>query len=136
MAQSGVQNSAAIQRLLKAEKHGQQIVEEARKYRADRVKAAREEAKKETDLYEQDKKKELEQKKAELEKEKAQLSASAQDDVNKQKAVVDEAVTENGDKVVELLLSYVTKISPQAHRNVKTAANDKALKEDAAGAAE
>lgn len=109
--------SSGIQSLLKAEKEAAELINEARKYRTERLKSAKVDAQSEIDEYKKLKEAEL----LKYEQEHAGLNESIEKDADAQ--VESELVTikknyESKQKeVITLLVDAVTKPSPELHVN-------------------
>ncbi|KAI9143768.1 H+-ATPase G subunit-domain-containing protein [Paraphysoderma sedebokerense] len=113
------QNSQGIQTLLEAEKEASKIVQKARQYRVDRLKAARSEAEKEIQALKT-------QKVAEFEKfEKDHLGTSdtsmakANSETETQIQAIREAYNKNKAAVLEKLMNAVVNVKPTVHENAK-----------------
>ncbi|CAJ0633374.1 18394_t:CDS:2 [Entrophospora sp. SA101] len=102
------QNSQGIQKLLEAEKEASMIVEKARQYRVDRLKAARTEAAKEIEALK-------EQKNLEFKAFEAELDAETEIKLES----IQMAFKDNKDSVIDKLLSTITTVQPKVHMNFK-----------------
>ncbi|KAL9713620.1 hypothetical protein Ac2012v2_003231 [Leucoagaricus gongylophorus] len=113
------QQSQSIQTLLEAEKEAAKIVQEARQYRIQKLKAAHTEASKEIDEYK--KVKETEFKAFEVSRigttSNAQASIDRETDVKLQE--ISDSYSKNKDVVTKKLLDRVILVKPEAHRNLK-----------------
>ncbi|KAF8329526.1 H+-ATPase G subunit-domain-containing protein [Cantharellus anzutake] len=111
--------SQGIQTLLEAEKEAANIVQEARKYRVQRLRDARSEAQKEIDEYRQSKEAEF----ASIESGKQSLIDGAQLQADKETeaklAIVKESFAKNREAVVQKLLDRVILVEPKLHRNLR-----------------
>ncbi|KAG6821196.1 hypothetical protein H0H93_004016 [Arthromyces matolae] len=113
------QQSQGIQTLLEAEKEAAKIVQQARQYRVQRLKDARSEASREIDAYKQTKEAEFKA----FESSHAGTTSDAQTAVDKDTEQKLQAITQSydhaKDAVVAKLLSRVTLVKPELHRNLK-----------------
>lgn len=111
--------SSGIQALLKTEKDAAEIVNEARKYRTNRLKSAKADAQAEIDAYKQQKESELSAYEKEHEglNDKINKDADAQveDELKKIKAKYDE----KKDSVIKLLVDATISPKPELHVNAK-----------------
>jgi len=113
------QQSQGIQTLLEAEKEAAKIVQQARQYRAQRLKDARTEATKEIEEYKRAKEEEFKA----FQASHAGTTSTAQSAVDKETEINLQNITEsygaNKDKVVKKLLDRVVLVQPELHRNLK-----------------
>ena len=109
--------SSGIQAMLKTEKDAAEIVNEARKYRTNRLKSARTDAQKEIDEYKKQKEEELKQ----YESKHAGLNESLEKDADAQVQEELEArrkqFKEKKDSVVKLLIDAVNNPTLELHAN-------------------
>lgn len=109
--------SSSIQSLLKTEKDAAEIVNEARKYRASRLKTAKSDAQLEIDEYKASKEQELKN----YESEHAGLNESVEKDadaeVEKELQDITKKYQDKKSAVVKLLVDAATKPTPALHIN-------------------
>lgn len=109
--------SSSIQSLLKTEKDAAEIVNEARKYRANRLKSAKADAQKEIDEYKAQKEAELNK----YESDHAGLNKSIEKDlvkqVEEQLSEIKKKYAEKKSAVIKLLVDAATKPIPEMHIN-------------------
>lgn len=109
--------SSGIQSLLKTEKEAAEIVNEARKYRTNRLKSAKTDAQKEIDEYKKQKEDELksyEEKHAGLNE---SIDKDADAEVEKELQAIRSKYDEKKDPVVKLLIDATIKPTPELHIN-------------------
>ncbi|KAK6454429.1 vacuolar ATPase V1 domain subunit G [Scheffersomyces xylosifermentans] len=110
-------SSSGIHSLLKTEKEAAEIVNEARKYRTNRLKTAKADAQTEIDEYKKQKEAELK----DYEKEHAGLNESidkeADAQVEKELASIKAKYAEKKTAVVKLLVDATIKPTPELHIN-------------------
>lgn len=109
--------SSGIQSLLKTEKQAAEIVNEARKYRTNRLKSAKTDAQKEIDEYKQQKEDELKKFEAEHAGLNESIDKEADAQVESELKAIQAKYAEKKDAVVKLLVDAVTKPSPELHIN-------------------
>lgn len=109
--------SSGIQALLKTEKEAAEIVNEARKYRTNRLKSAKADAQKEIDEYKAQKEAEL--KKYETDHSGLNESISKDADAQVESALKDikSKYAEKKSSVVKLLVDATTNPTPELHIN-------------------
>ncbi|KAK6202732.1 H+-ATPase G subunit-domain-containing protein [Scheffersomyces amazonensis] len=109
--------SSGIQSLLRTEKEAAEIVNEARKYRTNRLKSAKADAQAEIDEYKKHKETELQN----YEKEHAGLNESidkeADAQVEKELADIKAKYADKKENVVKLLVDATIKPTPELHIN-------------------
>ncbi|QPG77054.1 hypothetical protein FOA43_004452 [Brettanomyces nanus] len=110
--------SGGIQSLLKTEKDAQEIVSEARKYRTQKLKAAKLDAKADVDSYKAKKAKQL----TKFEDEFVGTNKKAEQDADKQVEGdlegIKKAVAEKREAVVKLLVDAIGTPNPEMPRNI------------------
>ncbi|ODV90571.1 hypothetical protein CANCADRAFT_108032 [Tortispora caseinolytica NRRL Y-17796] len=111
------QSSAGIKTLLEAEKEAQEIVQKARAYRTQRLKAARSEAAKEIEEYKKQQEKKFNEFVAQHSGDTTKLESDAAAQVEKEVAAVKEAASKNADKVVDDLVKAILTPAPKLHIN-------------------
>ncbi|CAK7902830.1 V-type proton ATPase subunit G [[Candida] anglica] len=109
--------SSGIQALLKTEKDAAEIVNEARKYRTNRLKSAKADAQKEIDEYKQQKEAELKKYEDEHAGLNESISKDADAEVQKELADIKAKYAEKKTAVVKLLVDATTKPTPELHIN-------------------
>ncbi|CAG8463044.1 6013_t:CDS:2 [Paraglomus brasilianum] len=112
-------NSQGIQTLVEAEKEAAKIVQKARQYRIDRLKAARTEAAKEIEDLKAQKNEEFHQFETEHAGSSDQTFAKITTETEVKLQQIQEAFNKHKAVVIERLLSVVTTIEPKLHPNVK-----------------
>ncbi|CAG8453267.1 5638_t:CDS:2 [Paraglomus occultum] len=112
-------NSQGIQTLVEAEKEAAKIVQKARQYRVDRLKAARTEAAKEIEALKAQKNEEFQQFETEHAGSSDQSFAKITAETETKLAQIQEAFNEHKAAVIERLLSAVTTVEPTLHANVR-----------------
>lgn len=109
--------SSGIQSLLKAEKEAAELINEARKYRTERLKAAKVDAQSEIDDYKKLKENEL----LKYEQEHAGLNETiekeADTEVESELVTIKKNYESKQKQVISLLVDAVTKPSPELHIN-------------------
>lgn len=109
--------SSGIQALLKTEKDAAEIVNEARKYRTNRLKSAKSDAQGEIEEYKKQKENELQN----YEKEHTGLNESIDKDadaqVEKELADIKGKFKDKKDSVIKLLIDATIKPTPEIHIN-------------------
>ncbi|CAH1760364.1 11555_t:CDS:2 [Entrophospora sp. SA101] len=113
------QNSQGIQKLLEAEKEASMIVEKARQYRVDRLKAARTEAAKEIEALKEQKNLEFKAFEAEHLGSSDQIFAKLDAETEIKLESIQMAFKDNKDSVIDKLLSTITTVQPKVHMNFK-----------------
>jgi len=113
------QNSAGIQTLLEAEKEAQKIVQKAREYRTQRVKAARTEAQKEIDDYRNEKENEFKKFESEHSSGNKKAEQDAGQEAQARLKEIKDAGAKSGNKVVQDLLGIVTNVKPEVPEQLK-----------------
>ncbi|KAF2718329.1 V-type ATPase [Polychaeton citri CBS 116435] len=108
------QNSAGIQTLLDAEREAQKIIQKAREYRTQRVKAARSEAQSEIEDYRKQKDDEFQKFEKEQTSGNEQAEKDADKDTEKQLEEIKSLGKKSGPKVVDDLLNAVLDVNPSA----------------------
>ncbi|KAF8004459.1 hypothetical protein HF325_001907 [Metschnikowia pulcherrima] len=109
--------SSSIQSLLKTEKEAAAIVNEARKYRTERLKLAKADAQKEINEYKAQKEEEL----AKYESDHAGLNSNVEKEAEataeKELAEIQQKYSEKKSSVIKLLVDAATKPTPELHIN-------------------
>ncbi|RLV93356.1 V-type proton ATPase subunit G [Spathaspora sp. JA1] len=109
--------SSGIQSLLKTEKEAAEIVNEARKYRTNRLKLAKQDAQGEIDAYKKQKEAELKSYEKEHEGLNESIDKEADAQVEKELAHINAKYAEKKDVVVKLLVDATVKPTPELHIN-------------------
>ncbi|EGW33012.1 uncharacterized protein SPAPADRAFT_136799 [Spathaspora passalidarum NRRL Y-27907] len=109
--------SSGIQSLLKTEKEAAEIVNEARKYRTNRLKSAKQDAQGEIDAYKKQKEAELKAYEKEHEGLNESIDKEADSQVEKELAAINAKYSEKKDVVVKLLVDATIKPTPELHIN-------------------
>lgn len=111
--------SSGIQALLKTEKEAAEIVNEARKYRATRLKSAKADAQVEIDQYKKQKDTELASYEKEHEGLNDQVNKDADAQVDKELKQIRAKFSEKKDSVVKLLVDATINAKPELHINAQ-----------------
>lgn len=109
--------SSSIQSLLKTEKEAAAIVNDARKYRTDRLKSAKADAQKEIDEYKAQKDAELKKFESDHTGLNDNIEKEAEASVQKELEEIKHKFGEKKSSVVQLLVDAATKPSPELHIN-------------------
>ncbi|CAI5758019.1 unnamed protein product [Candida verbasci] len=113
--------SSGIQSLLKTEKEAAEIVNEARKYRTQKLKLAKQDAQSEIDEYKKQKESELTKYEKDHEGLNEKIDKEADEQVAKEIKELKEKFNAKKDTVVKLLFDATIKPNPQLHINATTA---------------
>lgn len=108
---------SGIQSLLKTEREAQEIVSEARRYRGERLKAAKADAQGEIEAYKAKKAAELEAFEAQFAGANAQLEKDAEAEAEAGLKEITQLVAQKKDQVVKLLVESVANAKPEMHIN-------------------
>lgn len=111
--------SSGIQALLKTEKEAAEIVNEARKYRATRLKSAKADAQVEIDQYKKQKDSELAAYEKEHEGLNDQVNKEADAQVEKELKQIRAKYAEKKESVVKLLVDATINAKPELHVNAQ-----------------
>ncbi|KAG6336043.1 hypothetical protein ID866_3042 [Astraeus odoratus] len=111
--------SQGIQTLLEAEKEAAKIVQQARQYRAQRLKDARTEATREIEEYRQVKDAEFKAFEASHAGNISNVQAAIDRETEVKLQSITSAFVANKDRVVHKLLDRVVLVKPELHRNLK-----------------
>lgn len=109
--------SSGIQSLLKTEKEASEIVNEARKYRTNRLKCAKADAQQEITEYKKQKEAELKSYEAEHAGLNESIGKDADIQVEKELASIKSTYAEKKTSVVKLLVDATIKPTPELHIN-------------------
>ncbi|CAG89754.1 DEHA2F23166p [Debaryomyces hansenii CBS767] len=109
--------SSGIQALLKTEKDAAEIVNEARKYRTNRLKTAKADAQSEIDEYKKQKETELKNYEKEHEGLNESIDKDADAQVEGELADIKSKFDEKKDSVVKLIVDAAIKPTPEIHIN-------------------
>lgn len=109
--------SSGIQALLKTEKDAAEIVNEARKYRTNRLKTAKADAQGEIDEYKKQKETELKNYEKEHEGLNESIEKDADSQVEKELKEIKAKFEGKQDSVVKLLIDATIKPTPEIHVN-------------------
>ncbi|RUS30444.1 H+-ATPase G subunit-domain-containing protein [Jimgerdemannia flammicorona] len=112
-------NSQGIQTLLEAEKEAAKIVQKAKQFRTERLKAARTEAAKEIDTLKAQKNAEYQAFDTEHSGEADQLVAKVSQETEAKLIEVQTAFAQNKEIVIAKLLETMTNVQPAVHVNAK-----------------
>lgn len=111
--------SSGIQSLLKTEKEAAEIVNEARKYRTQRLKSAKQDAQGEIDAYKKKKEQELKTYEKEHEGLNEQIDRVADAQVEKELNNIRAKYADKKEAVIKLLVDTTVKPTPELHINAK-----------------
>lgn len=111
MSQSGIQS------LLQTEKDAQQVVADARAYRAEKLRAAKADAQKEIAAYKQKKAEELAAFESQFDGANTQLEADADAEAQQETAAIQKTAQEKQKAVVSILVNAVANSNPAMHIN-------------------
>ncbi|ODV86465.1 hypothetical protein CANARDRAFT_27669 [[Candida] arabinofermentans NRRL YB-2248] len=111
---------SGIQSLLKTEKEAQEIVSQARTYRAQKLKAAKLDAQKEIDAYKAKKEAELKQFEDEFSGSNKKLEDEAENQVKDELVKIKKTAEAKKSDVIELLIDSVTQPKPELHINISS----------------
>lgn len=103
--------------MLKTEKEAAEIVNEARKYRTQKLKLAKSDAQKEIDQYKAQKEEELKKYESEHTGLNDQIEKDADSKVEEELKDIQKKFEEKKDAVVKLLIDAATKPTPELHSN-------------------
>lgn len=109
--------SSSIQSLLKTEKEAAGIVNDARKYRTDRLKSAKADAQKEIEEYKAQKEEELKKYENDHAGLNSNVEKEAEATAEKDLADIQAKYAEKKSAVVQLLVEAATKPTPELHIN-------------------
>lgn len=112
--------SSGIQALLRTEKEAAEIINEARKYRTNRLKSAKADAQKEIDEYKAQKESELKKYEQEHSGLNESISKEADAKVEKELAAIRSTYAKKKDAVVKLLVDATTQPTPELHINARS----------------
>lgn len=112
--------SSGIQALLRTEKEAAEIINEARKYRTNRLKSAKADAQKEIDEYKAQKESELKKYEQEHSGLNDSISKEADAQVEKELAAIKATYAKKKDAVVKLLVDATTQPTPELHINARS----------------
>lgn len=112
--------SSGIQALLRTEKEAAEIINEARKYRTNRLKSAKADAQKEIDEYKAQKESELKTYEQEHSGLNDSISKEADAQVEKELAAIKATYAKKKDAVVKLLVDATTQPTPELHINARS----------------
>ena len=109
--------SSGIQSLLKTEKEAAEIVNEARKYRTNRLKTAKQDAQQEIENYKKQKEADLKKYEQEHEGINEKIDKEADAEVEKELKDLKKQFTEKKQSVIKLLVDATITPNPQLHIN-------------------
>lgn len=109
--------STGLQELMKTEQDAKQIVDEARKYRTNRLKSAKVDSQKEIDEYKKQKEDELKKYESEHAGLNESLEKEADSQVQQELETIREQFKEKKDAVVKLLIDAVNNPTLELHAN-------------------
>lgn len=109
--------SSSIQSLLKAEKEAAGIVNDARKYRTDRLKSAKTDAQKEIDEYKEQKERELKTYESDHAGLNTNVEKEAEAAAEKDLAEIRKSYESKNAHVIKLLVDAAVKPEPELHIN-------------------
>lgn len=112
--------SSGIQSLLKTEKEAAEIVNEARKYRTNRLKTAKQDAQQEIENYKKQKEEELQKFEKDHEGINEQINKEAEAEIEKELKTLKEQFEKKKSDVVKLLVEATISPNPQVHINANT----------------
>lgn len=111
------QNSSGIQTLLEAERKAQEIVQHARAYRAQRLKAAKTDAAKEVEEYKQNKETEFKNRESQNTGQSSEIKSKAENEVKSDLQTIKEQTASKREEVIKYLLEGVCTAHPRLHIN-------------------
>ncbi|CAK9439613.1 uncharacterized protein LODBEIA_P37130 [Lodderomyces beijingensis] len=109
--------SSGIQSLLKTEKEAAEIVNEARKYRTNRLKTAKQDAQQEIEAYKKSKEEELQKYEKEHEGINEKIDKEADAEVEQELKSLKEQFEKKKQDVIKLLVDATITSHPQLHIN-------------------
>ncbi|KAI5965269.1 VMA10 [Candida pseudojiufengensis] len=109
--------SSGIQSLLKTEKEAAEIVNEARKYRTNRLKTAKQDAQEEIENYKKQKEEELNKFEKDHEGINEQIDKDADAEVEKELKALKEQFEKKKSDVIKLLVDATISSNPELHIN-------------------
>ncbi|XP_060859161.1 V-type proton ATPase subunit G-like [Metopolophium dirhodum] len=112
-----------IQQLLAAEKRATEIVDEAKKRKARRLKQVKEEAQDEIEKYRQEREKQFKEFEIKLLGSREDVAARIDADTKIKIEEMNKAVIVNKQAVVDHILELVYEIKPELHKNFEATAN-------------
>ncbi|ESX01977.1 hypothetical protein HPODL_04742 [Ogataea parapolymorpha DL-1] len=110
---------SGIQSLLKTEKEAQEIVSQARQYRAQKLKDAKSDAQKEIEQYRLKKEAELKKYEEEFQGSNQKLEREAEEQVKDELANIKKTCESKKENVIKLLIDAVISPKPDLHINAK-----------------
>ncbi|CDW56273.1 vacuolar ATPase G subunit protein [Trichuris trichiura] len=111
--------TTGIQQLLAAEKKAAEQVNEARKRKARRLKQAKEEAQQEIEKYREQREQQFRQYEAKHLGSRQDIAQRIEQDAAMKVQLLEQTVSLNKEKVIQLLLQSVCDVKPVVHRNVR-----------------
>lgn len=116
-ANQSAQNSSGIQTLLEAERKAHEIVQHARAYRTQRLKAAKTDAAQEVEEYKQKKEQEFRASESKNTGQSSEIKTKAEAEVVEELKTIKADTSKKRDEVINYLLEAVTTAHPTLHIN-------------------